>query len=141
MMGREVSGRSYPEIGVPDSHHPLSHHMRDPARLEKLARVNAFHMQQFSYFIQKLSAIQEGDGTVLDHSLILYGAGLADSNDHSHDDLPILVVGGGFQGNRHLRFPRETPMNNLLLTMLIKAGIEAESLGDSTGQLKQLSEI
>ena len=144
MIGREVSNRSYPEIGVPDSHHPLSHHQRDPARLERLAKVNALHAMQFAHFLEKLRATPDGDGTLLDHSMILYGAGLSDSNDHTHDDLPLLVAGGGggtLAGGRHLRYPKETPMTNLLLSLMGKMGVDQERFGDSSGRLPQLAEV
>ena len=106
MIGREVSGRAYPEIGVPDAHHPMSHHQNDPEKLAKLAKINMFHMQQFAYFLEKLAATPDGDGSLLDHSMILYGSGISDSNMHIHDNLPMVLVGRRrrpLKGGRHVR--------------------------------------
>ncbi len=106
MIGKEVSGRSYPEIGVPDGHHACSHHQNDPVKLEKLAKINRYHMQHFAYFLEKLRNTPDGDGSLLDHSVFVYGSGISDGNIHFHLDLPILVVGGGagtLQGGRHLQ--------------------------------------
>ena len=141
MMGREVSNRAYPEIGVPDSHHPVSHHQNDPGKLERLAKINAFHLQQVGHFLEKLRATQETDGTLLDQSLVVCGASLSDSNDHLHDDLPIVAVGGGLKGDRHVRYPRGTPLNNLWMTVLARAGVRAETLGDATGEFTELSAV
>lgn len=140
MMGREVSNRSYPEIGVTDSHHPLSHHQNDPAKLERLAKINAFHLRQVAHFLHQLSAVQEAEGTLLDHSLIVCGAGLSDSNAHGHDDLPIFVA-GALRGDRHLRYPRGTPLNNLWMSVLARSGVRADMIGDATGQLGDLLEL
>ncbi|MBM64030.1 MAG: hypothetical protein CL484_13870 [Acidobacteria bacterium] len=141
MLGRELGGRTYPHLGVPDPHHGLSHHRNDPEKLDKLSRINTYHMGLFAHLLDSLQSVPDGDGTVLDHSMVLYGGGLGDSNDHAHFDLPELVVGGGsgqLKGGRHLRYPKDTPMNNLLVSMLDKAGLSAENFGDSTGRLKEL---
>ena len=136
MLGRELNFRTYPEIGITEGHHGLSHHGDDTAKLAKYATLGAYQAELFSRFLQQLEAAPDGDGTVLDRSLFLYGAGLSNPNLHAHTDLPLLLVGGGVKGNRHLRFPAETPMTNLLLTMLDVSGIPAETLGDSTGRLR-----
>jgi len=144
MIGREVSSRPYPEIGIPDSHHPLSHHENDLQKLDKLGQINLHHMKQFGHFVEKLKAAQEGDGTLLDHSLLVYGAGISDSNTHFHDNLPIALVGGaagGLKGGRHLRYTKETPLTNLWLTVLDKMGVPAEQIGDSTGKVEQLWDL
>ena len=144
MLSREVSGRAYPEIGVPDSHHGCSHHQNDPAKLEKLARINTFHMQQFAYFLDKLQSTPDGDGTLLDHSMLIYGSGISDGNIHFHMDLPVVMVGGGggtLKGGRHLRYADDTPLTNLYVSVLGKLGIPVEQFGDSTGKLEYLSEI
>jgi hypothetical protein len=138
MLAREVSGRAYPEIGVSDSHHPLSHHQDEPAKLERLHQVNEYHFQQFAYLVKKLAATPEGDGTMLDHSLFLYGTGISDSNTHFHDDLPIALIGGqaaGIKGGRYVRYPKGTPLANLHVTVLEMLGVSVEKLGDSTGRL------
>jgi hypothetical protein len=139
MLGRELNFRTYPEIGITEGHHGLSHHGDRPEQLEKLARLNTYQTDLFAWFLDKLRSTPEGDGTLLDHSLFLYGASLSNPNLHAHYDLPLALVGGaggGMAGGRHLVFPPETPMTNLLLAMLDKAGIAAESLGDSTGRLE-----
>ena len=126
MLSREVSGRAYPEIGVPDAHHGCSHHQNDPAKLEKLAKINTFHMQQFAYFPDKLQSTPDGDGTLLDHSMLIYGSGISDGNIHFHMDLPIIVAGGGggtLQGGRHLRYASDTPLTNLYVSVLDKLGV------------------
>ena len=144
MLGRELGGRTYPHLGVPDPHHGLSHHRNDPEKLDKLARINTYHMGLFTHFLENLRSAPDGDGSLLDHSMVLYGGGLGDSNDHAHFDLPELVVGGGaghLTGGRHLKYPKDTPMNNLLVSMLDKAGVPAENLGDSTGRLVELAGV
>ncbi len=142
MLAREVSGRAYPEIGVSDSHHPLSHHQDEPAKLERLHKINEYQVQQFAYLVEKLDAIPEGDGSMLDSTLFLYGTGISDSNTHFHDDLPIALVGGknaGIKGGRYIRYPADTPLANLHVTILEKLGVPVEALGDSTGQLDRLT--
>jgi hypothetical protein len=144
MLGRELGGRTYPHLGVPDPHHGLSHHRNDPEKLDKLARINTYHMGLFAHFLANLQSTEDGDGSLLDHSMVMYGGGLGDSNDHAHFDLPELVVGGGagaLRGGRHLRYPKDTPVNNLLVSMLGKAGVPAERFGDATGQIKELADI
>jgi hypothetical protein len=138
MIGREGSLQAYPEIGVPDSHHPLTHHRGQPDLVERVTKINTFHVQLFAHLLEKLQATPEGDGTLLDHVAVVYGSGLSDGDRHTHEDLPVLVAGGAngrIQGGRHLVFPPETPMTNLFLTMLDYMGVPAESLGDSTGRL------
>jgi Protein of unknown function (DUF1552) len=143
MIGREGSLRTYPEIGVPDPHHPLTHHQNNPEWIEKITKVNTFHVELFAKFVDRLRAMPEGDGTVLDHSIVVYGSGLADGNEHTHEDLPVLVVGGGggIHGNRHVVYESNTPMTNLYLTLLDRVGVRQESIGDSTGQIAHLSEV
>jgi hypothetical protein len=142
MLGRELNFRTYPEIGITEGHHGLSHHQDNPAQIAKYARLNTYQTELFSWFLDKLQSTPEGDGTLLDHSLFLYGAGLSNPNLHAHYDLPLAVVGGAagrLQGGRHLVYRAETPMTNLLLSLLDKAGARTESLGDSTGRLDGLS--
>ena len=144
MFGKEVSGRSFPEIGVPGGHHGYSHHQNDPNNLAMLAKINTHHVSQFAYFLKKLQATPDGDGSLLDHSLFVYGSGISDGNLHFHLDLPTLLVGGGgghIKGGRHLRYERETPLSNLYMTVLDKLGLPVESFGDSSGQLGYLSEV
>lgn len=144
MLGREVSSRAYPEVGVPDSHHPTSHHQNDPEKLAKLAKINIFHMKQFAYFVERMQTTEDGDGSLLDHSMLLYGSGISDSNVHMHDNLPLVLVGGAasqIKGGRHLRYPKDTPVTNLFLNMLDKLGVPAENIGDSTGRLEHLWEV
>ena len=127
MMGREITGRTYAEIGVPDAHHPISHHQRDPAKLAKLTRINQYHVQLFAELLARLEATPDGDGTLLDHAMIVYGAGMADSNAHASQDLPILLAGGGAgTGGRHVRHPEHTPLANLHLSLLDRLGVPAE---------------
>ena len=140
MLGRELNFRTYPEIGIEEGHHGLSHHMDRPEQLEKLARLNTHQAELFAWYLDKLASTREGDGTLLDKSLFLYGASLSNPNQHAHFDLPLTVVGGDrkhHEGGRHIDFGREswTPMTNLLLSMLDQVGVHAESLGDSTGRL------
>ena len=144
MMAREGSNRSYRTIGVADGHHSVTHHQNDPDKIAKTTQINTLHGQSFSYLLDRLKATPDGDGTLLDHSLILYGSSISDGNAHTHHDLPLILAGGGsvnVKGGRHLRYKEETPMNNLLVTMLDKAGVPAETLGDATGKLDQLSDV
>jgi Protein of unknown function (DUF1552) len=143
MLAREVSAHAYPEIGVSDSHHPLSHHQDEPAKLERLHKINEYHFQQFAYLVKKLAAMKEGDGTMLDHTLFLYGTGISDSNTHFHDDLPIALIAGektGIKGGRYIRHPKGTPLANLHVTILESLGVPVETFGDSTGKLSGLTE-
>ena len=138
LLGREQTNRPYPHIGVPEAHHAISHHQNDPAKLAKCAKINAYHIELLARFAEKLKATADGDGTLLDNSMILQGSGLSNSDQHSHIDLPLVVVGGGggrLKGGRHLKFPKDTPMNNLHLAMLEKVGVPVEQLGDSTGRI------
>ncbi len=144
MLAREVSGRAYPEIGVPESHHPVSHHRNDPEQLQQLSKINTFHMAQFAHFVDSLAATGDGDGTLLDNSMLLYGSGISDSNVHMHDDLPIVMVGGGggtLKGGRHLRYPARTPLTNLFVSVLDRMGVPVESIGDSNGRVEELSGV
>ena len=144
MMAREGSNRSYRSIGVSDGHHSVTHHQNDPEKIAKTVKINELHVQTFAYMLEKLQSTPDGDGTLLDHSMILYGSSISDGNAHTHHDLPLVLVGGAagqIKGGRHIRYPKETPMNNLLLTMLDKAGVRAEHLGDSTGEVEYLSGV
>jgi hypothetical protein len=144
MLAKEVSGRSYPEIGVADSHHPVSHHQDEPAKLERLHKINEYHLRQFAYLVDKLSKLPDGDGSMLDHTLFLYGTGISDSNTHFHDDLPIALVGGkaaGIKGGRYIRYPKGTPLTNLHVTILQNMGVPVEQIGDSTGTVDRLTDI
>ncbi len=144
MMSREVSPRTYPELGIPDPHHGLSHHQNRPEQMAKLAKLNRHHVEQLAYFMEKLAATPDGDGTLLDQVLIQYGCGISDGNQHLHVNLPVLVAGGAagaVRGGRHLRVAEETPLTNLQLAVLGKLGVPIERLGDSTGVVKHLSGV
>lgn len=144
MMAREGSNRSYRSIGVSDGHHSCTHHQNDPEKIEKTVKINNLHVKMFAYMLGKLQSTPDGDGNLLDHSMILYGSSISDGNAHTHHDLPLLLAGGAagqLKGGRHIRYPKETPMTNLLLTMLDNAGIPAEKLGDSTGKVDRLSGV
>jgi hypothetical protein len=139
ILAREVSGRTYPSIGVPDQHHSVSHHRNNPELIAKKAKIDTHHVDLFTYYLEKLQATQDGDGSLLDHSLILYGGGMGDGNLHRHADLPCILagtLGGQFKTGRHLKYPENTPMTNLLVTILDKAGVHVEKIGDSTGPLQ-----
>lgn len=141
LVTREGTSRAYREIGIPDGHHPLTHHRNDPAMMEKVAQINTYHVQQFAGWIEKLKSIREGDGTLLDNSMIVYGAGLSDGNRHQHEDLPTLIAGRGgnfIKPGRRIVYRKETPMSNLFLTMMDRMGVQAEHFGDSTGPLSGL---
>ena len=139
MMGRDGSNRPYREIGIADGHHSISHHQQDPERVEKLIKIDELHVAMFAYLLKRLQETPDGDGTLLDHSLILFGSSLSESNIHTHDDLPIVLAGranGQVQGNRHLVYAKETPLNNLFLNMFDLAGLpHVDGFGDSTGRL------
>jgi len=142
MIGREGSTRAYPEIGVSDGHHPLTHHGGNLEMLEKVRQINSLHLQLFAEFLAKLKATKEGDSNLLDHSLIVYGGGLSDGNSHQHDQLPVLLAGRGsgfVSPGRHIIYQRETPVANLFATMLERIGVRPEHVGDSTGRLPGLS--
>jgi hypothetical protein len=138
-MGHEMSLRSYPELGFTDSHHSQTHHHGEQEKIAKVIQINTLHTKMMSYYLDKLQNTPDGDGSLLDHSMIMYGAALSDANLHRYDDLSILLVAGGvngIKGGRHLKYPARTPLTNLLLTMLDKAGVpNVEKLGDSTGKL------
>ncbi len=141
MMGREFSGMTYPQIGVPDAHHPISHHQNQVEKVEKVAKINLYHVTLFAYMLEKLRATPDGDGSLLDHVTMIYGAGMADSNRHAPVDLPIVLAGGGagqLRPGRHIRYPEETPLANLHLTLLDRFGVQCDRLGDSTGKLDDL---
>ena len=140
-LARETSNRTYPEVGVPDPHHPLSHHGNDPAKIARMAKVNQFHVSLFAEFIGKLKATKEGSGTLLDHSVVLYGSGMGNPNVHDHTNLPILVAGGaggGLKGGRHIRFNKAIPLANLHLTLLDKVGVRLDKFADSSGKVDGL---
>jgi Protein of unknown function (DUF1552) len=142
MLAREGSNRSYRQIGISDGHHDCTHHQNDAEKIAKTIKINTHHVEQLAYFIERLKSTPDGDGTLLDHSMILYGSSISDGNRHTHVDLPLTLIGGGsgaIQGGRHIRYPDQTPMTNLLLTMLEKSGVRTEKLGDSTGTLQYLS--
>jgi len=144
MLAREGSNRSYRDIGIADGHHNCTHHQGDREKIDKTMRINTHHVEQFAYLVNRMRSTPDGDGTLLDHSMLLYGSSLADGNSHTHTDLPVALVGGGcgtLKTGRHVKYPRETPLNNLLLAMLDKAGVPTEKLGDSTGELEHLSDI
>jgi Protein of unknown function (DUF1552) len=142
MMGRDGSNRAYREIGISDGHHAISHHQGDQERVEKLIKIDELHVEMFAYLMKKLQETADGEGTLLDHSLVVFGSSLSESNLHTHDDLPIVLAGnanGRVKGNRHLVYPKETPLNNLFLNMFDLAGVpEVERFGDSTGRLTDL---
>ena len=142
MVGREGSTRSYPEIGISDGHHPITHHMGNQLLLEKVCQINCFHMELFARFLQKMKATKEGDSNLLDRSMIVYGSGLSDGNIHTHDQLPTILAGRGgdfISPCRHIIYQRETPVANLFATMLERMDVRPEHVGDSTGRLAGLS--
>ena len=141
MLANEGSNKPYPFAGVPEGHHDLSHHGNDSKKKEKIRDINKFHTSQLAYLIERLKGINEGDGTLLDHCMLAYGSGNSDGNAHNHEDLPILVAGRGcgtIKTGRHLKFAKETPLNNLWLSMLDRMDVRLANLGDSTGHLPGL---
>ncbi|MCP5145170.1 MAG: DUF1552 domain-containing protein [Gammaproteobacteria bacterium] len=141
MMAAEVSNMTYNHIGVPDAFHPLSHHQNNRDKIERLAKVQVYHSQVFSKFLDKLASLPDGDGTMLDNTLLMYGSNMSNSNLHNHFPLPLTLFGGccgSVKGGQHLRYPDQTPMGNLLLTVLLRAGVPAESFGDSNGELTEV---
>jgi uncharacterized protein DUF1552 len=142
LVTREGTSRPYREIGIPDGHHPLTHHRNEPALMEKVTQINTYHVQQFAGWVEKLKSIREGDSRLLDNVMIVYGAGLADGNRHNHEDLPTVMVGGGgdnyIKGGRRVVYRKETPMSNLFLTMMDRMEVHAEFFGDATGRLDGL---
>jgi hypothetical protein len=144
MIAREGSNRSYRSINISDGHHSVTHHMNDQEKIAKVIKINTYHVETLAYMLEKLRSTPDGDGNLLDHSMILYGSSISDGNAHTHHDLPIVLAGGAagqIKGGRHIRYPKDTPLNNLLLSMLDKAGVTAGKLGDSTGELPRLTEV
>jgi len=140
-LTRELSNRTYPEIGVPDPHHPISHHGNDPEKIAMIAKINTFHVSLFAQFLEKLKATPEGDGTLLDHTVYLYGSGMGNPSVHDHENLPILVAGGaasGLRGGRHITYKEGTPLANLHLTLLDRVGVRLDAFGDSNGKIEDL---
>ena len=141
VFANDGSNRSYGAIGVPEGHHDLSHHGQDSRKLEKVRAINRFHVEQYAYLVGRLKEVREGDGTLLDHSLVVYGSGISDGNVHSHEDLPILLAGKGngtLKPGRHVRFAGGTPLTNLHLSLLDRMGVGIGAFGDSTGRLASL---
>ena len=141
MYANAGSNRSYAAVGVPEGHHNLSHHGNNAGKLDKLGKINRYHMEQFADLLAKLAAVKEGDGTLLDNSMIVYGCAIGDGNRHNHDDLPILLAGRGggtIRSGRHIEYPNNTPLANLFVSILDRMGVESETLGDSTGRLDGL---
>jgi hypothetical protein len=141
MVSREVSNRTYPQVGVTDGHHAISHHQNRAEKMEKNVRIQTYNLSQFGYFLERLKSTPDGDGSLLDHAVLLYGSNMSNSNAHDHFPLPNLVVGGGagqMKGGRHLKYADRTPMTNLLVSMLDKVGVKQETLGDSSGRLENL---
>jgi hypothetical protein len=141
MFANEGSNRSYPFLGISDGHHELSRHGGDPKKHEKIRAINTFHVEQLAYLLSRLKQIREGEGTLLDNTMLVYGSGIGDGNRHNHNDLPVLLAGRGggtIQTGRHVEYPKNTPLNNLYLSMLDRIGAPVESLGDSTGRLPRL---
>jgi len=142
MLAREISGTTYNEIGLPDGHHSISHHGNNPEKIQNYTKLNTYHMQMFADFLKKMAATNDGDGSLLDHSILLYGSGMSEGNVHNNLDVPVLVAGGAdgrLKGGRHVRYPKGTPLANLGLTLLDKMGVPVENFGDSTGKLEVLS--
>jgi len=138
MIGREFSGRTYPEIGVPDAHHPISHHQRDPLRMEKCAKINRYHAELFAYYLKRMKETPDGEGTLLDHTAIVYGAGMSEGNGHVPENLPIVLAGGAngaLSGGRHIKFAKGTPLANFHLTLLDLLGVPLDKHGNSTGRV------
>jgi hypothetical protein len=136
MMARELSNRTYPMVGVNEGHHATSHHQNDPEKMARNVKIQTWHAGQFARFVEKMDAVQDGEGSLLDNSILLFGSNMSNSNAHDHYPLPNILVGGGagtLKGGLHIRYDERTPMTNLVLTMLRKAGVEQEVLGDSTG--------
>jgi hypothetical protein len=140
MLAREISNRTY-QVGVSDGHHAISHHSNQAAKMDKNVKIQTYHTTLFSRFLDKMAATRDGDGSLLDHTILIFGSNMSNSNAHNHYPLPNLVIGGGagtLKGGRHLKYPDHTPMTNLLLTVLDKAGVQMDKLGDSTGMMGDL---
>jgi hypothetical protein len=143
-LARETSTRTYPQIGVPEPHHPVSHHTNDPEKLAKLARINAYHVSLFAYLVGKLQATPDGDGSLLDHTIYLLGSGMGNPDIHNHTNLPIVLAGGRtskLRGARHIRYEQPNPLANLHLTLLDKVGVHLESFVDSSGKVADLEPL
>ncbi|MGE4054592.1 MAG: DUF1552 domain-containing protein, partial [Vicinamibacterales bacterium] len=140
MLAKETSQRTFNHIGVPEAHHGLSHHDNKPDMLEKLARIDKYHVELLSYYLQKMASTRDGEGSLLDHTIITYGSGMSDGNSHATKDLPLVVVGGGVKtkGGRHVMCEADTPLTNLHLSLLDQCGIHLDNFGDSTGRVTQL---
>jgi hypothetical protein len=141
MIAKEVSMRTYNNLGVSDAFHPLSHHQNDPGKLDKLTKIQVYHTEAFARFVKRLQNTKDGDGTLLDHSILLFGSNMSNSDLHNNDPLPSVVVGRGYgkiKGGQHLRYPQDTPHANLLLTLLQRAGIAVDSHGISTGSFSEV---
>lgn len=144
MYGREQTGRPYPQIGVPEPHHPLTHHQGNPEKMDKCCKIQRYHVGLFAGYLEKLRNTPDGDGSLLDHVIILFGSGISNSDRHTHGPLPTVLVGGGagtLRGGRHLIYPEHTPLTNLQVTLLNKLGVPSEKLGDSNGEFKEMSEL
>jgi hypothetical protein len=144
MMARENINRTYNEIGLPEAHHAMSHHGNNPEKMQDFAKLNTYHVDTFAYYLDRLRSIPDGDGTLLDGTVVLYGSGMSDGNTHNNYNVPTVVIGGpekGLQGNRHLVYPKGTPLANLSLSLMDKFGVQVERFGDSTGQLPLLSGV
>jgi hypothetical protein len=144
LLALEQSPRAYPEIGIPEAHHGLTHHQGDKEKIEKVTKINQYHIEQFAWLLNKLKSTPDGDGSLLDHMMVTYGSGFSDGNAHDHANLPVVLAGranGQIKPGRHVRYPLETPMSNLFTAMLDRAGVPVESLGDSTGKLGYLSDL
>ncbi|MCP5145329.1 MAG: DUF1552 domain-containing protein [Gammaproteobacteria bacterium] len=141
MIAKEVSMRTYTNLGISEAFHPLSHHQNNPAKMDNLAKIQVYHTQMFARFIDRLASVQDGDGTLLDHSIVLYGSNMSNSDKHNNDPLPSAVLGRGFgriKGGQHLQFPQDTPLANLMHTLLDRAGVPVETFGDSTGIMAEV---
>jgi hypothetical protein len=138
MLGREFSGVTYPQIGVPDAHHPITHHQQEAEKIVKVAKINAYQVTKFAYLLERMRHTPDGDGSLLDHATLIYGTGMGDCNAHDPRNIPALLAGGGaghLKGGRHIRYPKETPLANLHLTLLDKFGVNLDRIGDSTGRI------
>jgi hypothetical protein len=144
VVGREGSTRVYSDIGIPDPHHPLTHHRNNPDWIEKIIQINTFHVDLLAYFLKRLKSTPDGDGTLLDHSMIVYGSGLSDGNRHTHEDLPVLLAGragGSLKPGQHIVYQPDTPITNLYLSLLDRMDVRPENIGDSTGKLERLAGV
>ncbi len=138
MLGREFSGVTYPQVGVPDAHHPVTHHAGEAEKIAKVEKINAYHVTQFAYLLNRMRSTPDGDGTLLDHATLMYGTGIGECNAHDPRSIPLVLAGGGagtLKGGRHIRYPKETPLANLHLTLLENFGVKRDRIGDSTGRL------